>query len=77
MAFDKDAGENGQLEYSITENTKSQGRFRIHPSEGTVYSQKSLNAGQEFAFNVSKHLDSCIVPSNRYHSLVFPRYFPG
>ena len=53
VAFDKDSGDNGQVEYSIMEAAKSAGRFRIHPSTGVVYAQKSLVAGQEFAFSVS------------------------
>lgn len=54
VAFDRDAGENGRVQYSIMEAAKSTtSRFRIHPRTGVVYTQHSLDAGDEFAFSVS------------------------
>lgn len=52
-ALDRDAGENGRVEYSLMETASTKGRFRIHPHSGIVYAQKSLAAGQEFSFSVS------------------------
>ncbi|XP_046644672.1 fat-like cadherin-related tumor suppressor homolog isoform X5 [Daphnia pulicaria] len=51
-ALDRDAGENGRVEYSLMETASTKGRFRIHPHSGIVYAQKSLAAGQEFSFSV-------------------------
>jgi hypothetical protein len=60
-AFDRDAGENGRVEYSLMETANTKGRFRIHPHSGIVYAQKSLSAGQEFSFSVSIFLFSPIL----------------
>lgn len=51
-AFDRDAGENGRVEYSLMETASTKGRFRIHPHSGVVHALKSLAAGQEFSFTV-------------------------
>lgn len=56
VAFDRDAGDNGRVEYSLMETTSTRGRFRIHPTNGVVYAQQSLSAGQEFSFAVSARI---------------------
>ena len=53
-AFDRDAGDNGRVEYSLLETASTRGRFRIHPSNGVVYAQQSLFAGQEYSFAVKR-----------------------
>lgn len=42
MAFDKDAGENGRVSYSI-KSGKGKAKFRIHPDNGIVYAAKNLD----------------------------------
>lgn len=53
-AFDRDADDNGRVEYSLLETANTRGRFRIHPTNGVVYAQQSLLAGQEYSFAVRK-----------------------
>ncbi|XP_044594516.1 fat-like cadherin-related tumor suppressor homolog isoform X4 [Cotesia glomerata] len=47
LANDKDVGENGKITYSI-KGGRGKGKFRIHPTTGMVYSQKSFEVGQEY-----------------------------
>ncbi|KAK0095182.1 hypothetical protein PV326_009029, partial [Microctonus aethiopoides] len=47
LANDKDVGENGRIQYSI-KGGRGKGKFRIHPTTGMVYSQKSFEIGQEY-----------------------------
>ncbi|XP_039294510.1 fat-like cadherin-related tumor suppressor homolog [Nilaparvata lugens] len=46
-AVDRDIGNNAELHYSI-KSGRGKGKFGIHPSTGTVYSQRSFAAGQEY-----------------------------
>jgi hypothetical protein len=74
-ALDRDAGENGRVEYSLMETASTKGRFRIHPHSGIVYAQKSLAAGQEFSFSVSFGnflLFERTISTNRRPVLVYP-----
>lgn len=52
LAYDKDIGPNGDLEYSL-KSGRGKGKFKIHPKTGMIYSQKGFQAGQEFDLLVS------------------------
>ncbi|XP_011297771.1 fat-like cadherin-related tumor suppressor homolog isoform X1 [Fopius arisanus] len=47
LANDRDVGDNGRITYSI-KGGRNKGKFRIHPTTGMVYSQKSFEVGQEY-----------------------------
>ncbi|XP_034945358.1 fat-like cadherin-related tumor suppressor homolog isoform X2 [Chelonus insularis] len=47
LAYDKDEGENGRIQYSI-KGGRGKGKFRIHPTTGMVYSQKGFEVSQEY-----------------------------
>ncbi|XP_066592660.1 fat-like cadherin-related tumor suppressor homolog isoform X2 [Prorops nasuta] len=47
LANDEDIGDNGKITYSIKAG-RGKGKFKIHPTTGMVYSQRSFEAGQEY-----------------------------
>ncbi|XP_014488108.1 PREDICTED: fat-like cadherin-related tumor suppressor homolog [Dinoponera quadriceps] len=47
LAKDQDIGENGRIQYSI-KSGRGKGKFKIHPTTGMVYSQRGLEADQEY-----------------------------
>lgn len=55
LAFDRDIGQNAQLNYHI-KSGKGRTKFKIDNSTGIVYAQKALTAGEEYELNVSIYL---------------------
>lgn len=51
LAFDKDAGLNGEIRYSI-KSGKGKAKFKINSLTGVVYAQKGFEPGQEYELNV-------------------------
>jgi protocadherin Fat 1/2/3 len=51
LAFDRDAGPNSEIHYSI-KSGKGRSKFRIDNSTGMVYAQKGFEPGQEYELNV-------------------------
>ncbi|XP_056644010.1 fat-like cadherin-related tumor suppressor homolog isoform X1 [Diorhabda sublineata] len=51
LAFDRDIGQNAQLNYHI-KSGKGRTKFKIDNSTGIVYAQKTLLAGEEYELNV-------------------------
>ena len=53
IAFDPDTGDNADISYSIVDG-KGNGRFKIYPKTGMIYSQKEFVEGQSFNLIVSR-----------------------
>lgn len=51
LAYDKDAGNNGEIQYSMKMGRKV--KFRIDNSSGIIYAQKGLEPGNEYELHVS------------------------
>jgi protocadherin Fat 1/2/3 len=51
LAFDRDAGPNSEIHYSI-KSGKGRSKFRIDNSTGMVYAQKGFEPGQEYELNI-------------------------
>ncbi|XP_017769468.1 PREDICTED: fat-like cadherin-related tumor suppressor homolog isoform X4 [Nicrophorus vespilloides] len=51
LAYDRDAGPNGEIQYSI-KSGKGKTKFKIHNSTGMVFAQKGFEPGQEYELNV-------------------------
>nr|XP_023018375.1 fat-like cadherin-related tumor suppressor homolog [Leptinotarsa decemlineata] len=51
LAFDRDIGKNAQLKYHI-KSGKGRSKFRINNDTGIIYTQKELEPGQYYEFNV-------------------------
>ena len=51
VAYDRDVGPNGDIDYSIKDNKGN--RFRVHPKTGMIYSQKKFERGENYDIVVS------------------------
>ncbi|KAF5307382.1 hypothetical protein FQR65_LT07099 [Abscondita terminalis] len=51
LAYDKDAGANGEIHYSI-KSGKGKTKFKIDSATGMVYAQKGFEPGQEYELNI-------------------------
>ncbi|XP_076257504.1 FAT atypical cadherin kugelei isoform X3 [Rhynchophorus ferrugineus] len=56
LAFDRDIGQNAELQYFI-KSGKGKSKFKIDKSSGVVYAQKGFEPGQEYELNI-KAVDS-------------------
>ena len=52
IAFDPDVGDNADIDYSI-KSGKGNGRFKIHPKTGMIYSERDFTVGSRYDLAVS------------------------
>ena len=52
IATDEDSGPNADINYSL-ETGQVNGRFKIHPKTGTIYSKWEFKAGEEYHLTVT------------------------